>query len=295
MQILGVWDLTGHTGPVYALECDEERKLLYSAGADGIVALWSCLSGKEALAVARTPTAVYAMRYVPQTQTLFVGQTSGLIYTLKPYEKKLLSSIQAHNAAVMGIGSHPTDLEGWSSGKDGFFLYWDTASGKPTERVEVTETGLRGFVPLPKRRLFACAGRDGSAYIIDRDHKTIVKTLPVENQPLFSIAVSPDENTLWIGSHSGRIYVWNVEDWTLRAEWQAHSRAVNALALSPTGKWLASAGRDRQVHLWDAQSGKRLFSLSGHLRSVNALRWVDKEVLASAGDDGIVKIWHLEA
>ncbi len=295
MQILGVWDLTGHTGPIYALACDEERKLLYSAGADGIVALWSCRSGKDALAVARTPTAIYAMRYVPQTQTLFVGQTSGLIYTLKPYEKKLLSSIQAHKAAVMGISSHPTDPEGWSSGKDGFFLYWDTVAGEPTASVEVTETGLRGFVPIAGRRLFACAGRDGSAYIISRDDRAILKTLPVENQPLFSLAVSSDEKTLWIGAQSGRIYAWSLEDWTLRASWEAHGRAVNALALDPTGKWLASAGRDKQVHLWDAQSGRRILSLPGHLRSVNALQWIDKEALASAGDDGLIKIWHLEA
>ncbi len=295
MQILGVWDLTGHTGPVYALECDEDRKFLYSAGSDGIVALWSCISGKEALAVARTPTAIYALRYVRQTQTLFVGQTTGQIYVLKPYEKKLLSSIQAHKAAIMGIDSHPTDLEGWSSGKDGFFLYWDTALGQPTAGLEVSEAGLRNFVPLPRRRLFACAGRDGSAYIIDRDSRKVSQKISIESQSLFSLVVSPDENTLWIGSQSGRIYIWNVEDWTLRATWLAHSRAVNALALHPSGKWLASAGRDKQIHLWEAHSGKLIRSLAGHLRSVNALQWIDKEVLASAGDDGLIKVWHLEA
>jgi len=294
VRLLGVWDLVGHTGPIYTLECDYERKLFYSAGADGIIALWSCISGKEALAIARTPTAIYALRYVPQTQTLLVGQTSGLIYALKPYEKKLLGAIQVHRAAVMGIQSHPTELEGWSTGKDGFFWYWDTALAKPTDSVEVTEAGLRGFVPLPKRKLFACAGRDGVAYIIDRQSRKIIQKLSVEKHPLFSLAVSPDEDTLWVGGQSGWLYAWNVEDWTLRAAWEAHERAVNALALHPRGKWLATASRDKRIHLWDTATGERVLSLAGHQRSVNALQWLDKEVLASGGDDGIIKIWHLE-
>lgn len=295
MQLLGVWDLVGHTGPVYALECDQERKYLYSAGSDGIVALWSCITGKEALAVSRTPTAIYAMRYVPQTQTLFVGQTSGVIYALKPYEKKLLGAVQAHQAAVMGISSHPTDVEGWSTGKDGVFLYWDTDQAKPADRVLVSEAGLRGFVPLPTRRLFACAGRDGIAYIIERDSRQIIQRLIVENQPLFSIATAADESTLWIGGQSGWVYAWDVEDWTLRTAWQAHARAVNAIALHPAGQLIATASRDKQIYLWDVRSGKRLLTLAGHQRSVNALQWVDEGVLASAGDDGVIKVWHLEA
>jgi WD40 repeat protein len=116
----------------------------------------------------------------------------------------------------------------------------------------------------------------------------------VEKQPLFSLAVSLDEDTLWVGGQSGWLYAWNVEDRTLRMAWEAHERAVNALALHPTGKWLATASRDKRIHLWDTATGERVLSLSGHQRSVNALQWLDKEVLASGGDDGIIKIWHLE-
>jgi WD40 repeat protein len=195
----------------------------------------------------------------------------------------------------MGISSHPTDVEGWSTGKDGVFLYWDTDRAKPTDSVLVSEAGLRGFVPLPTRRLFACAGRDGTAYIIERDSRQIIQRLIVENQPLFSIATAADESTLWIGGQSGWVYAWNVEDWTLRTAWQAHARAVNAIALHPAGQLIATASRDKQIHLWDARSGKRLLTLAGHQRSVNALQWVDEGVLASAGDDGVIKVWHLEA
>jgi WD40 repeat protein len=58
---------------------------------------------------------------------------------------------------------------------------------------------------------------------------------------------------------------------------------------------IATASRDKQIYLWDVRSGKRLLTLAGHQRSVNALQWVDEGVLASAGDDGVIKVWHLEA
>jgi WD40 repeat protein len=234
------------------------------------------------------------MHYMSLTQALFVGQTTGLVYVLKPQEKKLQRAFQAHHNAVMGLGSHPTDLEGWSTGRDGLFLYWDLERAEPFGHLLVSEAGLRGFVPLPKQRLFACLGRDGSLHIVDRDTRSVQRKMVIEERPLFSIAMSLDEKQLWVGTHAGRIYSWDTGTWTLHQVIEAHTRATNALRVDPTGRYLASAGRDRLVHIWGTATGRKCLTLSGHSRSVNALAWIDESTLASGGDDGLVKIWHLE-
>lgn len=294
MQLLGVWDLSGHVGPVYALACDYKRGVLFSGGADGVVAQWSCHSGKGAMALAHTPHAVYALWYVLQQEDLYIGETSGTVYIVNVLQKRLRRAIRSHSKAVMALGAHPTLAEGWSTGQDGLFLYWDLERAKPMGSIAVTPAGLRGFTLLPQKELFVCAGRDGCAYVVGRSERMLLHQLPVEDRPLFTAAAAQNETRVWVAGFSGKLYEWDTLTWQNTHVIQAHSRTVNAIALHPSGKWLATASRDRQIHLWDLATGEQHLTLDGHQRSVNAILWLSPDMLASAGDDGLIKLWHLE-
>ncbi len=294
MRLLGVWDLSGHVGPVYALACDYKRHTLFSGGADGIIAQWSCGSGKGAVALAHTPYAVYALWHVPQLDDLYIGETSGTIYIVNTAQKRLRRAIRSHSKAVMGLHSHPTLSEGWSTGQDGVFLYWDLEKAEPLGSVVVTPAGLRGFTLLARKDIFVCAGRDGYAYILGRAEPTSLHQLPLEDRPLFTAAAPTHENRVWVAGFSGKIYELDTLTWENTRTTEAHARTVNAMALHPSGQWLATASRDRQIHLWDLMTWERRLTLEGHQRSVNAILWLNPETLASAGDDGLVKLWHLE-
>jgi WD40 repeat protein len=69
----------------------------------------------------------------------------------------------------------------------------------------------------------------------------------------------------------------------------------DCVAISPDGKRLASA-REKYVKVWDLATGKELLTLAerdGHRGRVNHVAFsADSERLASASDDGTVKLWN---
>ncbi|MCS6895515.1 MAG: hypothetical protein NZZ60_05125 [Bacteroidia bacterium] len=293
VRLIGAWDLPGHSGPVYALTCDYERKSLFSAGADGYIAEWRCATGKHAQAVARTPNAVYALHFASELRHLYIGESTGVVYVLDLSEKKLRRSIRAHKGSVFGLNSHPSDPEGWSSGRDGYFLYWDTHRSEPFAQVQVAPAGLRGFILSPRGDSFLCAGRDGYVYEVSRTERTLIKQVQADTHFVFAIQSSPKQNIIATGGKSGYLKLWDANLHLLQ-EKHAHAFTLNAIAWHPNGHALATGGRDRYIHIWDIHTGEKLLTLSGHQRSVNALIWLNPETLASAGDDGMIKMWHLE-
>lgn len=293
MRLLGAWDLPGHCGPIYALACDYARGVLFSGGSDGIVAEWRCISGKQAQAVAHTPGAIYALHWVPQAQHLYLGHSSGTVYVIDLAGKKLRRAIKAHQGAVFGLSSHPTDWEGWSSGREGHFLFWDLEKSEPYAAVPVTPAGLRGFTLAQERNAFLLAGRDGYLYEVNRAKRAVSQAIAADPEVLFSVAVSPQGRWIATGGKRGILKLWNA---SLQLVWEAsaHTYAINALAWHPEGRLLATGSRDRLIHLWDIETREKKLTLPGHQRSVNTLVWISPEVLASAGDDGLIKMWHLE-
>jgi hypothetical protein len=84
----------------------------------------------------------------------------------------------------------------------------------------------------------------------------------------------------------------------LKQEVKAHLFTIHALAGSDLG-WLASGSMDKTVKVWDRNNGALLkvidrekYPSRGHSHSVNALCWVGR-LLASAGDDKIIRIWEV--
>lgn len=74
-----------------------------------------------------------------------------------------------------------------------------------------------------------------------------------------------------------------------------HKDSIYALATSPTNPDLcASGGGDEIGYLWSVSSGLQLATLSGHTDSITSLQFSnDGLYLASAGMDGLVRIWKI--
>jgi WD40 repeat protein len=123
--------------------------------------------------------------------------------------------------------------------------------------------------------------------------------------PIEAAAWASDGQTIATSSLGGVVRVWSAASGAelhgLYLDGQAPKRA---LAFAPSGDELAAGGDDSHVRLWHGstcqQQGRGFFGtqcqdppryLRGHTRSIRTLSWAPGGLLASAGDDGALKVW----
>lgn len=117
------------------------------------------------------------------------------------------------------------------------------------------------------------------------------------------------------GYTNGVIKVWDSLSGTLVVSFNGHKSAVSALKFDATGTRLASGSRDSNIILWDLVGEVGLYRLRSHRDQIVAIEFLrgkskvqtedtedeedrdeDEEMwLLSAGKDGLIKLWDLEA
>merc|ERR1712096_469355 len=156
------------------------------------------------------------------------------------------------------------------------------------------------------------AGANGLPLILGgsidlRDGFTFTTSSPIEATPLqtlsghsnivWSVAYNRD-GTLASASHDGTIRLWHAESGLELQTLSGHSDMVFSVAYSPDGTTLASASHDpnsslSNIQLWDVASGSLLKTLSGHTAPIKSVAYSRDGTLASASDDGSIKLWHV--
>ena len=120
----------------------------------------------------------------------------------------------------------------------------------------------------------------------------LLQTLTGHSNWVWSVAYSPDGQTLASGSLDNTIKLWNVNTGNLLQTLKGHSELVNSVAYSPDGQTVASGSLDKTIKLWNINTGNLLQTLEGYYIVAYS---PDGQTLAlaSGSDDKTIKLWDV--
>ena len=181
----------------------------------------------------------------------------------------------------------------------------DAASGEPLHALSGHHGNLRVAAFSPDNAIIASGDWGGpSNDIILWDVATGKQRLRLAgaHSSVTSLAFSPDSTTLLSGGWDNTVKLWDVTSGALlhcfdvRPGWIDRDTDqlgwVDAAIFVADGNEIATAARDGSIIIWDRHTGVVVGGWEGHAGGTFALAASPAgDILASGGNDGLVKLW----
>jgi WD40 repeat protein len=184
-------------------------------------------------------------------------------------------------------------------GSYGQVVIWDMEKATPIKRLTNILGAVNDVRFSPKGEWLAIGGGQPSAkgdirLVSTRDWK-LAATLRGHDDVVFSLAFSPDGQTLASASFDHTLRLWNVAKHDQLRVFTHHSDFVHAVAWSRDGKFLATASKDRTAQWLNLETGKSKYTLSAGEQDVLAVAISpDGKRVVSSGYEPALLWWSTE-
>jgi WD40 repeat protein len=182
---------------------------------------------------------------------------------------------------------------------------WNAVDGAAIHVQQLTPPFHR-LAFRPDGRRLVLGGSDGSVLVWDVEERREIVRRTLHSTRIAGLAYSADGRQVAsaaVGSpdqwllKKGEVKVWDAE--TAKVAHVLSTRdglGFHSVAFHPTRPLLATGGEDTVVRLWDTTTGEQICALSGHKSAVLCTAFSpDGKLLVSAGGNGNLKIWDVEA
>jgi WD40 repeat protein len=188
-----------------------------------------------------------------------------LSLTRKLYERQMMSEVKLVNA---------TDA------------HWNAC----IRTIPIDGAGPTGIVFSPKGSALAVSLTDDVKIF---ETATGVATFQIE-EPVWSVAFSPNDDMLVCGRKDGMIRVWDVQTSHLIRSFEGHGGGILSIAFSPLGDMIVSGSSDNTIRIWDISSNCCNCMLEGHSNQVRAICWSGTgDQVISGSYDHSVRVWDV--
>ena len=294
--------LVGHTGGVWSVALSSDGRLVASGSFDGTIRLWSFdtlrMSGQgQVLATLQGHTAgVRDVALSGSGHLVASCSYDGTIRLWQTQNGRMLATLRGHTSGVRGVALSGDGQLVASGSYDGTVRLWDVATGQPLRRLGGHTGGVWSVALSDDARLVASGSFDGTIKLWETGTGRLLTTLQGQINEVWGVALKR-------GRSPGR--QWQLQRNDARvggAEWSIagddpgpHGRRVGRGA-----GWRTPHGgqrrrrRDRQAV--GCRKRDLLTTLKGHTGGVWSVALSgDGHSVASAGEDGSVKVWETDS
>ncbi|MBD2500048.1 nSTAND1 domain-containing NTPase [Anabaena azotica] len=209
---------------------------------------------------------------------------------------KMLQNMQRHKSRVYSVKFSPKNNMIASAGADRKIILWDE-NGNYIRSLEKQKDAIYDIAFSPDGNFLASASRDKSIILWNAKNNIFNKQY-ISDHLIRRIDFAPDSKHIAFTDEKF-VKIWNIETGrvTIMGE---HSGLISSIKFSPKNNFLVSSDYDGEINIWNIarldnlenQQPVKTFNTE-HKDSLNNIS-VDAEGkrIASAGGDGLIKIWN---
>jgi WD40 repeat protein len=278
--------LRGQKGEFWVFVLSPDGRWLAAAGPGNVAGLWDMANGKKIQLLAGHSDLVIAVAFSPDGRYLLTGSNDR---TARLWDLK-----SGREVRRFGDNSGPVNPVAFSP--DGRFILTGD-----TEKVRIWEIH-NGSEVSHFKGIGVCFSPDGqfvlmqSGDLLDRQSGVAVRHFGQHLAKVNALALSPDGQTLVIGSDDKALRVWNLTRGSESKRIQGDNGKLNSIAFSRDGRAVATGSADKVARLWDLESGNEIRRFEGHSGEVwsVAISPEGNRLLTGSGDK-TARLWDLKS
>lgn len=292
-----VGDLTGHRSGIYALLQGDERGELLSAGGDGSLIAWNTDNYHTKKVLTFVKDVIFCMAKTPDKTGLILGTMSGKLIKYNRKNNRIDPGLKAHDAGVFDL-LFIDDNRLATIGGDGRLKIWDAHTFTLVHEVALSDTKLRSLDLNAEKGHLAVGTIQGVITVLDvKNLKTIIR-FKGHDRGIYFVKYHPHKKMLITGCIDGVLNFWQIEkDYKHVYKRAIHQSSIYGFDHHKWDDLYVTVSKDKSVKIWDPTFDvpKTIdrFSGPGHRFSVNTVCWLHNGLLATAGDDKLIKLWEV--
>lgn len=201
---------------------------------------------------------------------------------------EVVHHLKGHTTAVQALAVTPSGDQIISASVGGTVRTWDRTTG---QQIGEPYVGHRGYVLAltPDGNEIISGTEDGELIVWDRnDTNEFGRMIPVHDSAIMAVAATQDGGVVSVSRANTPRFTNVTTGESTDIEGGGASSAITAIAFSPAGDGLYCGQADGVIMAWD--TGESM--IPGQNGRVQSLAFTaDGHLLASAGSNGIVRVW----
>lgn len=259
-----VHELHGHHGWIRTAKFIGNSNVLVTAGDDGQVIRWDCVSGRQLDVLLTLEHAVWRIAVNPQATQLAVGGFTSMVTVVSLADKKIIQQNQHPTSDIRGIAYSTTGDRLACGGRDGMIRIWSTTSGELLATVAAHQRRIRDLSFIKSDSHIVSISDDRtlrvSSLTADPTCTNTGYSIALEKQLPFALTVCGDSQVA-IGSSDNQIHLWNIDSKQQTQIYQGHTGSVIAIDFSPSNDGrtglLVSGSFDTSIRTWQIKTSAK--------------------------------------